>query len=141
MLTPVDSGRKQLTRSWHTQLKEARSMSPRPRSTFIALCLAFVILLSPHRSSASNTAEKAGGDAGASSSDYVGSEVCVTCHADQQKSFEHTIMGNAMMLHPKTSQEKLGCEGCHGPGKAHVDAGGAKDTIPVRFTKDSNTPV
>ncbi|HWH58140.1 MAG TPA: DmsE family decaheme c-type cytochrome [Terriglobales bacterium] len=74
-------------------------------------------------------------------SDYVGSEVCVTCHAEQGKSFEHTIMGNAMMAHPKTAQEKLGCEGCHGPGKAHVDAGGGKDTIPVRFTKDSNTPV
>jgi len=28
--------------------------------------------------------------------DYVGSEVCVTCHADQEKSFVHTIMGNAM---------------------------------------------
>jgi len=75
------------------------------------------------------------------SSDYVGSEVCVTCHAEQGKSFEHTIMGNAMMAHPKTAQEKLGCEGCHGPGKAHVDAGGGKDTIPVRFTKDSTTPV
>ena len=33
--------------------------------------------------------------------DYVGSEVCVTCHAEQQKSFVHTIMGNAM-AHPKT---------------------------------------
>jgi len=73
-------------------------------------------------------------------SDYVGSEVCVTCHADQQKKFEHTPMGNAFS-HPKTSLEKLGCDACHGPGKAHVDAGGGKDTIPVRFTKDSTTPV
>ena len=72
--------------------------------------------------------------------DYVGAEVCVTCHADQEKSFVHTIMGNAM-AHAKTPLEKLGCEGCHGPGKAHVEAGGGKETIPVRFTKDSNTPV
>ena len=72
--------------------------------------------------------------------DYVGAEVCVTCHADQEKSFVHTIMGNAM-AHPKTPLDKLGCEACHGPGKAHVEAGGGKDTIPVRFTKDSNTPV
>ena len=72
--------------------------------------------------------------------DYVGTEVCVTCHADQEKSFVHTIMGNAM-AHARTPLEKLGCEACHGPGKAHVEAGGGKDTIPVRFTKDSNTPV
>jgi cytochrome c553 len=72
--------------------------------------------------------------------DYVGSEVCVTCHADQEKRFVHTIMGSAM-AHPKTPLEERRCEACHGPGKAHVEAGGGKDTIPVRFTKDSNTPV
>ncbi len=68
--------------------------------------------------------------------DYVGSEVCVACHAEQQKSFVHTIMGSAM-AHPKGPLEALGCEACHGPGKAHVAAGGGKDTIPIRFTKDS----
>src|SRR4051794_4590027 len=69
--------------------------------------------------------------------DYVGSEVCVTCHAEQQKSFEHTIMGRAM-AHAKSAEDARGCESCHGPGKAHVDAGGGKDTIPVRFTPDSH---
>ena len=73
-------------------------------------------------------------------SDYVGTDVCVTCHAEQQKSFVHTIMGNAM-AHPKTDADAKGCESCHGPGRAHVEAGGGKDTIPVRFTKDSNNPV
>jgi predicted CXXCH cytochrome family protein len=68
--------------------------------------------------------------------DYVGSEVCATCHVEQQKSFVHTTMGNAM-AHPKTALDARGCESCHGPGKAHVEAGGGKNTIPVRFTKDS----
>ena len=72
--------------------------------------------------------------------DYVGSDVCVTCHAEQHKNFVHTIMGNAM-AHPKTPLDARGCEACHGPGKAHVDAGGGKETIPIRFTKDSPTPV
>ena len=72
--------------------------------------------------------------------DYVGSEVCVTCHAEQQKSFEHTIMGRAM-AHAKSAEDARGCESCHGPGKAHVDAGGGKDTIPVRFTADSHNTV
>jgi DmsE family decaheme c-type cytochrome len=68
--------------------------------------------------------------------DYLGSDVCVTCHTEQQKSFVHTIMGNAM-AHPKSALDARGCESCHGPGKAHVEAGGGKDTIPVRFTKGS----
>lgn len=72
--------------------------------------------------------------------DYVGSDVCVTCHADQQKSFIHTPMGNAM-AHPKSALDARGCESCHGPGKTHVEAGDGKDTIPVLFTKDSKTPV
>ena len=89
----------------------------------------------PATAAKSSTAAPSGGNG-----DYVGSEVCVTCHAEQQKSFVHTIMGNAM-AHPKTATDALGCEACHGPGKAHVEAGGGKDTIPVRFTKDSNNPV
>src|SRR5690348_5396893 len=74
------------------------------------------------------------------SGDYVGMDTCITCHADQGTHFQNTVMGRAF-AHPRTDLEKLGCEACHGPGKAHVDAGGGKDTIAIRFTKDSKNTV
>ena len=72
--------------------------------------------------------------------DYVGSETCVTCHQDQERRFKNTPMGKAF-AHPRTSDEAHGCESCHGPGRAHVEAGGGKDTIPIRFGKDSPNSV
>ena len=72
--------------------------------------------------------------------DYVGSETCVTCHQDQERRFKNTIMGK-VMAHPRSPDEAHGCESCHGPGRAHVEAGGGKDTIPIRFGKDSPNSV
>ena len=62
----------------------------------------------------------------ASPSNYVGAEACATCHQDQVKGFA----GNP---HSKLALEHGGkgvtCEGCHGPGKAHVDSGGEASKI------------
>ncbi len=74
------------------------------------------------------------------SGDYVGNDVCIGCHEDQNNRFKNTVMGKAF-ANPHTADEKLGCEACHGPGKAHVEAGGGKDTIPFRFTKDTKNSV
>src|SRR5262245_6622460 len=62
---------------------------------------------------------------------YIGSETCLICHAEQGQHFEKTVMGKAF-ARPKNEKEKLGCEACHGPGRAHAEAGGGKETIPVR---------
>jgi DmsE family decaheme c-type cytochrome len=53
---------------------------------------------------------------------YVGAKVCVTCHASQTESFKHTVMGRIGM----TQKGKFDCENCHGPGSAHVKAGGGR---------------
>jgi DmsE family decaheme c-type cytochrome len=52
--------------------------------------------------------------------DYVGQETCLTCHDTQTyKGTAHALVSN-----PKSPASTHGCESCHGPGKAHVDAGG-----------------
>jgi len=53
---------------------------------------------------------------------YVGSKTCLNCHATQAEAFSHTLMGRI----GKTQQGKFECENCHGPGSAHVKAGGGR---------------
>jgi DmsE family decaheme c-type cytochrome len=55
-------------------------------------------------------------------STYVGAKVCVTCHANQTEAFSKTLMGRIS----KTQKGKFDCENCHGPGSAHVFAGGGR---------------
>ncbi|HLM80822.1 MAG TPA: multiheme c-type cytochrome, partial [Terriglobales bacterium] len=63
-------------------------------------------------------------------SKYVGAETCKTCHEDVYNAWEKTP-------HWKTTLNKepshQGCEGCHGPGAAHVEGGGDKTKI-LTFT-------
>src|SRR5260370_12903642 len=64
---------------------------------------------------------------------FVGSEVCKTCHSDVWFNFyknPHYKSIAAGDLPP----ERTGCEGCHGPAKAHVEARGGKTTIPRAFS-------
>jgi DmsE family decaheme c-type cytochrome len=62
---------------------------------------------------------------------YAGEETCLTCHEDQKKGYHGSP--HARALDPRSPAAAAGCESCHGPGKAHVEADG--DTTKIkRFT-------
>ena len=53
---------------------------------------------------------------------FVGAKACLSCHASQAAEFQKTLMGRI----GKTQKGKFDCENCHGPGSAHVKAGGGR---------------
>lgn len=58
--------------------------------------------------------------------DYVGAETCQQCHEDRFASYERSP--HSIAADPRTPAARQACETCHGPGKAHVEAGGGKGT-------------
>ncbi len=64
---------------------------------------------------------------------YVGSNACRTCHADLFLNFYKNSHFKSLAS-GKEPPERTGCEGCHGPGKAHLEARGGKTTIPHAFS-------
>lgn len=62
----------------------------------------------------------------AASGQYVGAETCGTCHADEAKNIAGNPHSKIELMHGKLG---VTCESCHGPGKAHVDAGGDPSKI------------
>ncbi len=68
-----------------------------------------------------------------SASDYVGSEACKTCHAPVWNQFFRNPHYQSIAS-GKETPENTGCESCHGPGKAHIEAHGGKATI-VAFSE------
>jgi len=64
----------------------------------------------------------------AESGQYAGSDTCQSCHAELYKSFQTTAHFGITKA-SRISPEGHGCESCHGPGSAHVEAGGDKSKI------------
>lgn len=52
--------------------------------------------------------------------DYVGQKACRTCHKEIFTSWDKSPHWKTTLTHK--GPEWQGCEACHGPGKAHVDA-------------------
>jgi DmsE family decaheme c-type cytochrome len=63
---------------------------------------------------------------------YAGEQTCLTCHEDRN----YAGTRHSLVSLPTSPAATRGCESCHGPGQAHVDAGGGPGTIenPLRMT-------
>lgn len=109
----------------------------------LALLALFFFTSSPPFTSSSIAFAETGGAKGAlPDTGYVGSETCRDCHEDAFGPFGKTRMGRLFLKHPRNAWERQGCEGCHGPGKAHVEAGGGKGVGGmISFAKDDPTSV
>ena len=71
---------------------------------------------------AAPAATKSRGQSAPVEAHYVDGKVCLTCHAKQAAEFEQTLMGKI----GKTKKGAFECQNCHGPGSAHVKAGGGR---------------
>lgn len=85
---------------------------------------------------ASGKQDNAARSTDAASSDYVGAETCKTCHGDIYKNWEKTPHWRTT-LDTKGGPSHQGCEGCHGPGAAHVEGGG--DITKIFTFKNAST--
>ena len=68
---------------------------------------------------------------------YVGSETCTLCHAEVAKKFTDNPHAKLGLMHGGTGAT---CEGCHGPGQAHVESGGDVTKI-LQLSKASTKQV
>ncbi len=64
---------------------------------------------------------------------FVGSNACRTCHPNVWQNFYRNPHFKTLAS-GDAPPGRSGCEGCHGPGSAHVEAHGGKTTIPHAFS-------
>jgi DmsE family decaheme c-type cytochrome len=65
--------------------------------------------------------------------DFVGDKRCAMCHKDEVNGLGATPHSKLALEH---NDKGVKCEGCHGPGKAHVQSGGDSSKI-FSFTKST----
>jgi len=59
------------------------------------------------------------------SAQYLGEDICRTCHEEIAESYSKTAHGLALAETSRPPAQR-GCEACHGPGAAHAEEGGGK---------------
>ena len=107
-----------------------------------AVFSAGIILGLPLSSRAQQPAKPAAAASAPADSNYVGAETCKGCHEEAFSTFSKTRMGRVFLFQARSPQEANACESCHGPGKAHVDAGGGKGKGGlITFARNDPTPV
>ncbi len=73
---------------------------------------------------------------------YIGTPMCRACHPAVAATFAQTAMGRLFLNAPRNAKEAHACETCHGPGKAHMDAGGGKGKGGmITFARNDPTPI
>jgi predicted CXXCH cytochrome family protein len=89
----------------------------RPHRSIRYLCVAAVFFFS---AAVLVRAQNPGSSSDPPAGKYVGVEVCQGCHEDSYKTFAESKHMQTLKR-PKVSEQ--GCEGCHGPGADHAEAG------------------
>jgi DmsE family decaheme c-type cytochrome len=94
---------------------------------WIAVLVTVSVSAAPRQNAPAPKATQAKTAAVSPATGYVGEETCLMCHEDRKKGYHGSP--HARAANPRSPAAKQGCESCHGPGQAHVDAGGDKTKI------------
>lgn len=100
----------------------------------LLLCYLGVFLFSHKTVSAQEQTQ--GNPPASATSEYVGNAACAECHEEEAKVLANTPHGQK----PFAMRSTLGCETCHGPGRAHVENGGDAALIrnPARMNPEES---
>ncbi len=112
--------------------QDAKAGSAHPAAAAPATASATLATTQPTATTGAPTASAPATSTPAASA-FVGSDTCQTCHAEIFKNSEHTAHWK-IAVHNNPNGSPDSCEGCHGPGQAHVESGGDATKI-FRFTK------